>query len=460
LEKHFDEQFHNYLERINEFLESNNLSEIKILLDELHPQDIAEILLELENKQAQDVFALLSWKNAALVLEDVDGETFSMLIRLMSFEQKKHILENMSDDDIADLLNDLSENKVKEIMTFLDRDHAADVKELLYYDEDSAGGIMTKEFVALKADYTIFRAIETLREIAPDKETIYYVFVIDNDNKLVGVISLRDLIIAKPNQTVKDNMSEKVIHVNVNDDQEEVAKIVSKYNLLAVPVIDNDDKLVGIITVDDIIDVIEEEATEDIMKFAGTTDEEYYEDDSFKVRIGASVRSRLPWLVITVFGGLVSAQVIGLFQGVIDANTTITLFMPILAGMGGNVGTQSSTITVRNIATGNVYGKDVFKTLIHEFSVGFLVGLVCSVMAGSAALILKGDIILSIIVGIAMWVNIITAATIGTAVPLIFKKIGVDPAVASAPFISTTVDITGLSIYFTLAHFLIKALIP
>jgi len=226
---------------------------------------------------------------------------------------------------------------------------------------------------------------------------------------------------------------------------------------LAVPVLDDNDVIQGIITVDDIIDVIEEEAAEDFYKFVGTSDEEDYDNDDLLFdRVKNSVRSRLPWLIITIFGGLMSARIISNYQPTISANASLALFMPLLTGMGGNVGTQSSTITVRNLATHTIEGKNIIKTLIHEISVGLLVGIVCALIVAVSATIMKTEYYIAAIVGISMLTNITTAATIGTIVPLVFKKIGVDPAVASAPFITTTIDLTGLTIYFSLATFMMS----
>jgi magnesium transporter len=229
---------------------------------------------------------------------------------------------------------------------------------------------------------------------------------------------------------------------------------------LVVPVIDQSQRLKGIITIDDIIDVIEEEATEDIFKFAGSSDlEDFEDDDSSLKRIVYAVRSRLPWLIVTIFGGLLSASVISKFSGTLSMDTTLVLFMPLLAGMGGNVGTQSSTITVRSIALNYVEGWTVVKTILQEMAVGLIIGTVCSLIVGVIAYLTRGEMILSVIVGLSMFANIVTAATIGTLLPLTFKKIGIDPAVASALFISTVVDITGLSIYFGLATYLMRVLI-
>jgi magnesium transporter len=459
MERKYEAIAHDQLELLEKYLKTNYTLGIIQMLDELHPIDIAEIIKKLDDEERDDLFRHLPWDVASEVLEELDSDTFNSLIKLLNVEQRSMILDNMSDDDIADLIGDLSENRQAEIIDLLDDESAEDVKELLFYDEDTAGGIMTKDFIVLKKDYSIYRSIELLRDTAPDAETIYYLFVVDKDERLVGVISLRELIVAKPNKKVEEVMNDRVVYVYVDDDQEEVARVVSKYDLLAVPVVDNENRMIGMVTVDDVIDVIEEEATEDILKFAGSNEVEYYEEDALGQKIFISVRARLPWLIITIFGGLLSAQIIGHYQFVLDANTTIALFMPILAGMGGNVGTQSSTLTVRSIAMGHIQGKDFLKTIAHEISVGFIVGLVCSLLAGVAAMLLNGDMILAVIVGLAMWCNMITAATIGTVVPLVFKRFGIDPAVASAPFITTAVDITGMTIYYSMATLMIIKMI-
>ncbi len=422
------------------------------ILSNCHPADIAEIITDLEGEERIHLFSLLTHEQAAEVFAEVDTDDFIELFSTLTRDQKVSILDLMYQDDIVDILGEIPEELKNRLLKLLAEEEIEEVTELLVYEEDTAGGIMTKEYVDLKADMTIKEAVQYLRVNAPDAETIYYVYVIDDLGKLVGTISLRQLLVSNENLKISEIMNKNTIFAMVDDDQEEAARIVSKYDFLALPVIDENGVLVGIITVDDIIDILEEEATEDILKFAGTSDEnlENY-DRPIVMSIFSSVRSRLPWLVITIFGGLLSAFVVSSFQRALTADSTIALFMPLLAGMGGNVGTQSSTITVRNIAINDVRGKEVLKILVHELFVGMLVGVICAGIVGVMSFVLKGRMILSLIVGLSMFANIFTAAIIGTAVPLIFKKIGVDPAVASAPFITTTIDITGLTIYFTLA---------
>lgn len=452
-------KFYEILAEVEAMIESNDDLKLHTYLENMHAADISEILENLDEADQIYLFGLLSDELATEVLEELNSEDFSSLLHALTYEKKVAVLDLMSQDEIVDKLSDLPENRQKEIIAFLDFEDAEDVKELLVYEDSTAGRLMTKDFVSIQKNYTIYYAIETLRAIAPDAETIYYVYVTDDQERLVGVISLRELIVSAPNRTVASVMNENLITVHVDDDQEEVAQIVSKYDLLAVPVVDSEGILQGIITVDDVLDIIEEEATEDFYKFAGSSDEEAYEHDTtLKVRVFASIRSRLPWLIVTIFGGLLSASVLAYFEKTISANASLALFMPLLAGMGGNVGTQSSTITVRNIATHEIEGTGIFKTLIHEISVGLIVGIVCALIVAVAALIMETEYHIAIIVGISMWANMSTAATIGTIVPLVFKKIGVDPAVASAPFITTTIDLTGLSIYFTLATIMLAGL--
>lgn len=456
-----EEELKILLERVTNYIDQGDLESLQSLIDHIHSADVIEIIERLDDTHRNVLFKTLDTEEAAEVLESIDSDLFSEILKVLSEKDKKDILDEMAHDDIADHLNELDDERSEEIMGFLDEDDRDDVRELLVYDEDTAGGLMTTEFISLEEEFTVAKAIEHLQVHGPDAETIYYLFVVNEREELSGVISLRDLIIGKPTDKIKDLMSTRVISVNVADDQEEVARIVSKYDFLAVPVTDDYEHMIGIITVDDIVDVLEEEATEDILRFAGSSEleAEAYEE-KLGMRIFMSIRSRLPWLIITLFGGMLSASIISGYQSVLNGNAIIAIFIPILAGMGGNVGTQSSTITVRNIAIGNITGVEVWKTIVHEMTVGLSVGLLCSTIAFIASFLIY-DIspMLAVVVGLAMWANMLTASTIGTVVPLVFKKIGVDPAVASAPFITMTIDLTGLSIYFTLVVLLIKTMI-
>lgn len=432
-----------------ELVEKQDQGQLKQFLEDVHPADIAEVLTSLEIKEDQQfLLSLLDSEQAALVLNELDAELVADLLQEVSHTRISEILDEMSFDDAADFLGELSENEKEKFLEFFEDQDAEDVQELMEYEEDTAGGIMTTEYVAILEHISAGKAIEVLREIAPDAETVYYVYVINLKNQLVGVISLRELIVANPNTLVSEIMRRKVISVNVNDDQEDVAKLVSKYDFLAVPVVDNNQHLIGIITVDDIIDVIHEEATEDLYRLAGTY---AAEEDETLARFSTALKSRLPWLLVTMLGGLLSGQVLNSFSQQLNTVVALAFFIPMLIGMGGNVGTQSSTVTVRGIATGQINTQTVVKTILRESLVGISLGSVMGSVVALVAFFWQGSITLGIIVGLAMLANMFTAATMGTLVPMIFKRIGVDPAVASAPFITTSVDIVGLVIYATLA---------
>lgn len=440
------------IDQVKRLLNSEDYTALQAFITPLHYADLVELLETLPDSDRNAVFKLLSDEQASRVLEEVDSEDFESLFTQLNVEQKSEVLDLMSSDDIADQLYELTEEAQDTILSYMDVADQNEVKSLLDYDEESAGGIMTKDYIDVNVDMTITEAIDFLREHAPDAETIYYVYVTDSNGILSGIITLRQLIVAQAEQKIADIMKANVIAINVHSDQEEAVRLVKKYDLLALPVVDDYHRLLGIITVDDIMDVMEEEASEDFLRFAGTTESELESIEEENAFLGAwmSVKARLPWLIITIIGGLLTARVIAGFQHSLEADATIALFMPLLAGMGGNVGTQSSTLTVRNIAIGAIGKGMIWRVLFQEIIVGFLVGVVCSLLVAGATYLTEGRLMLSLIVGLAMWANMLTAATIGTLVPLAFKRFGIDPAVASAPFISTTIDITGLSIYFTL----------
>lgn len=429
----------------------------KKLLQEFQPADIAEFLEDLEPEEIGAVLSLLTGEAAGEVVNQLDPDLVGQVLRNIGEEKTSAIIDGMYSDDVADLLAELTDQEKDKILNLMGREDAVEVRELLEYKEDTAGGIMTTEYVAILKNITAARAIEVLREIAPDAETVYYVYVVNEKNQLVGVISLRELIVANPQTLIEDIMHHKVKSVNVHLDQEEVAAIVTKYDFLAVPVVDDDNSLLGIITVDDVIDVIHEEATEDIFRLAGTA--EIDREDNLYERIVNSLRTRLPWLLVTLAGGLLAGRIIRGLEAELQAVVALAYFIPLLTGMGGNVGTQSSTLTVRGLATGQVDAQELLLTVGREAMVGTAVGLICGIIVTMVAFFWQKSLLLGLVVGGALMGNMITAATMGTFVPMVFKRLGIDPAVASAPFISTSIDITGLLIYTGLATTFIRQLI-
>ncbi|MGI6713321.1 MAG: magnesium transporter [Bacillota bacterium] len=450
-------QYEELLNLLKQLIIEDKQDRIQDLIKEIQPADIVELFDGMSPEKIAPIIGLLEGDTAAEVLHQLDPEAVSLILRLMGAEKTAAIFAKMFSDDVVDLLSELPEQEKDQILDLMEKEDAVDVRELLGYEEDTAGGIMTTEYVAIRQDITAERAIEALREIAPDAETVYYVYVINSKNKLVGVISLRELIISDPKILIEDIMRRKVINVNVNTDQEEVAAIVSKYDLLAVPVVDNENSLVGIVTVDDIIDVINEEVTEDIYRLAGATEIDL-EASPIKQIVG-SLRSRLPWLLVTLAGGLLAGRIIRVLEAELQAVVALAYFIPLLTGMGGNVGTQSSTLTVRGLATGQINAQEIFLTVGREALVGTAVGLICGIIVTIVAYFWQKSLLLGLIVGGALLGNMFTAATMGTLVPMVFKRLGIDPAVASAPFISTSIDITGLLIYTGLAYLFITRLI-
>jgi len=445
-----------FIQRLRNLLVKQKYEKISEILSRYQPADIAEVLSDLEAQERGTIFKLLNKEDAALVLNMLDIPVITSLVETLGAKYIAEILNEMSSDDAADLLGNFPEDLRKMLLGLMQAEEADEVRELLEYDVKSAGGIMTTEYVAIRKDITAGRAIEVLRETAPDAETIYYVYVVDTKNRLVGVISLRELIVADPNTLIEDIMHKKVISVSVDMDQEEVAEVVSKYDFLAVPVVDKDNSLVGIITVDDIIDVIYEEATEDIFRLGGSTE---LAPDYAQARIARALKSRLPWLLITMLEGLLAGQVLRGLEQELRAVVALAFFIPLLTGMGGNVGTQSATIAVRGLATGQIDEDNIYSVIFKEMLTGVLLGLINGIIVASVAYVWQNNAVLGLIVGLAMLGNMTTAALMGTLVPIIFKRVGVDPAVASAPFITASIDITGLLIYSALASLLIGFLL-
>lgn len=429
------------------------LREIK---DGMHPSDLVDLVDGLNDGQKKEFFSLISNEEAALIIQEMEEFDQASLLRLLTKHRASAILKEMAIDDATDLLGELHPDEAKELLALIEEE-AEELRDLLKYPEDTAGGIMTTDFIALPETLAAEDAVTRLRELAPEAEIIYYVYVVDAQTKLSGVISLRDLIAAGDGTLLHEIMFRNVISVPADMDQEEVARVVARYDLLAVPVVDEDQRLLGIITVDDILDVIEEEATEDIYRLAGAG-----EVQGVKI-LDASVlsiaRKRVPWLLICLVGGLLSGGVIGVFEATLQSIVILAIFIPVIMDMGGNVGTQSSTIFVRGLATGEIENEDVWRYLLREVKVGILMGVINGIIIAVAASLWKGIPILGIVVGLSMFITISLAALIGTLVPIIFNYYGIDPAISAGPFVTTIKDVTGLLIYFYTASVLMKYLI-
>lgn len=423
--------------------------QLREYLEEQHPEDIAEYIETLDDRESQAaLIKVMEPEDAAEVLFALgDKELMVDILLELPHNMATAIANEIPSDEAADMLEDLDESERSRILALFEDEAADDIADLLTYDSDTAGGLMTTEFVVVPVFVKAEKAIEIIRLYAPDAETIYYVYVIDGLNHLVGILSLRELIIAGPETLVGDIMRQNVTSVNVRDDQEEVADIMSKYGLLALPVVDDEDHILGIITVDDIVDVIQDEASEDIYRMAGTTEAEMDEGAS----VVTAYASRLPWLLITIFGGICSGTVLDHFELTLQQVAALIIFIPMMTGIAGNVGTQSCTVTVRGLATGNVTTKSALATILREAFLGFALGLTVGGIVCLVASFWQHSMALGITVGLTLLLNNFMAALLGTVVPLALERLHVDPAVASSAFITTTTDVLGLFNYSMIA---------
>ena len=421
------------------------------LLEKLHAADLAEILRHMAEDEKRSTFGLIENRvRAAQVLSECDDQTAKELLEPMEPKDAAALFQEIDADDVTDLINLLPDEEAKAVLDILQAPVADPVTDLLQYGEETAGGIMTPHCLALHEAMTAGEAITRVRKES-EAETVFYIYVVDEGNHLEGVISLRQLLLAPPEATLKGMSREDVYRVSTDTDQEEVARLVERYDLLAVPVVDPENRLVGIVTVDDIIDVLRAEATEDILKMAGTHDEEILTRSAFRV-----ARYRLPGLLVGLAVGMVTAQVIARFSGLISDQVYLAAFMPLILGMGGIVGNQSVTVLVRGLATGRLNPTQWIQIIWKQFQVGVLLGLAIAILLGGVTALLYTETPwLGPTVGLAILIGIVAAAVWSVLVPLAFTWLHIDPAVATQPFVSTTIDIVSALIYFTTASVLL-----
>ena len=436
---------------VKKLLRRGALSNLKKMLQKIHPADIAVFFNHLSENDKKTVFRLCveldKFYEITSLLEPSES---ARLLSTLKKEEIYDVIQKIESDDIVDILNELPEELAQEILSQMKKEDAENLESLLEFEEDTAGGIMNPNYLALDEDTTVKDSIETLQS-SEDVEMVFYLYVVDSRNHLVGVVSLRYLVTTKVDTKLKDFMSKDVISVRTDMDQEEVARIVERYDLLAVPVVDEENKLVGVITIDDIFDVIREENTEDMMKLAGTTEEDIVTKSAF-----SSYKIRLPWLFATFIGGLVASEVLGLFQHSLEQVIALAFFIPIVMGMGGNIGTQTSAIVVRGLATGKVDVRHFWSFIFKQLKIGLMLGLTYGFLLGIIARFIHAEIkLIGITVCLAIICQMTFAAVIGSMFPLILKKLNIDPAVATGPFVSTTLDILGITVYFAFASFFI-----
>jgi len=445
------------IEKIKRLLEDKKTAELKELVGDLHPNDFSEIAEELSPEQIIEIFWLIKDREKiAEYISELSTELQSSILNAMSKKQASEILEEMDTDEAVDLLTEIAPEESRELLDLMPKEEAEEIEELMKYEENTSGSIMNNEFVTLPEHLTTEQAIGHIREMSPEAEMIYYVYVLDKRERLIGVLSLRDLIVADAKKRVSEIMEEDVISVLDTEDREVAARMISDYDFLAIPVINKKGMMVGIITVDDIIDVLEEEVTEDIHKMVGSA--EVYEDKLIKTSPIKRARARLPWLLVCMAGEIISGSVIEFHSGILEMVVALAFFIPVIMDMGGNVGAQSSTITVRGLATGQLLVDELWKNVWTESKVGFFVGTIIGLMIFVIAYFWQGNHILGLTIGLSIFITIVAAATMGTLLPIIFMRLKIDPAIAAGPFITTAVDVGSLMVYFTLGTLLFSYL--
>ncbi len=443
------------LEMVKRLIRRDASPSLSNLLSKSHPADVAHLFHDLERREQRILFELISDPEmSGTVLSELDPEVSAQLLENLNKEQIVTILDEMANDDAVDVIQNLPELLAEEILQLMEDEYSQEIEQLLQYDEDTAGGIMSTDIFSLSEEMTVREAIDAIQQAA-DVEMVFYLYVTDvSHNHLVGVLSLRNLLTVSPTKKLGEIMVRDVISVRTDVDQEEVARIVEKYNILAIPVVNETNKLMGVITVDDIIDVIRQEATEDIYKMAGASDEELL----LGYRSFLIARLRLPWLLTNLLGGVATGFLMWKFRVTLEAVIALITFIPVITGMGGNVGAQSATIVVRGFATGRIDFSSIRRVIFRELRVGVIMGTVCGCVIGVIAYVWHGNPYLGLVVGMAMIFAITVAAAMGVIAPAFFKRIGVDPAIAAAPFVQTANDITGILIYFGTATFFLELL--
>ena len=435
------------VDSVKRLLRRGATSHLGKIVNKTHAADLSVLFRSLSLSEQRKLFNMIAnVEQRGILFSELDADTFQDLIEDMRIEDIVQILENMPADDVADIIGRLPEEKSKTILEKMKRTESEEVEGLLRYEDDTAGGIMVPDFIALREDITARQAVESLQKEHSDVEMPFYLYVVDEYGKLAGVSSLRQLVVVPPETQLKELMTTDVVSVQTWVDQEEVARIVARYDILAVPVVDGANRLVGIVTVDDVIDIIRKEATEDILKMAGAG-EEFVETKS----ILKSTRIRLPWLFASCIGGIVAFFIIGKFEGSLLNFAYLAAFIPVIMGMGGNIGTQSSTIVVRGLATGRLSVRDIWPVVLKELSIGVILGLVYGLLIGSVAHLRYSMLSLAFAVSLAVISSMSIAALIGSLVPMGFARVNIDPAVATGPFVTTAIDILSVSFYFLIA---------
>ncbi|PQJ80180.1 magnesium transporter [Polaribacter porphyrae] len=439
-----------FLENLTELISTNNESAITTLFKEVHFADVAEVLDEVNFEEAIYIIKLLDSEKTSEILTELEVDIREKILENLSAKEIAEEIEEMDTDDAADIIGELSDERQKRVINALEDDElAADIKELLSYDENTAGALMAKELVKVYETWTVAGCMRRIRGQAKDVTRVHSIYVVDKEDKLVGRLSLKDLIIAKSDQQIADILKSKVDSVNVNEDDEEVAKIMAKYDLEAIPVVDDNKVLLGRITIDDIVDVLKDEAERDYQLAAGLTQDVDSDDSILQL-----TRARLPWLFLGLVGGIGAFIIMEGFQGVFTKYASLFFFTPLIAAMAGNVGVQSSAIIVQGLANDDVKGS-INSRLLKEMLLAALNGIILALFLFFFVWAYEGKIDTALAISTSLVAVIIVAGLIGTFVPLFLNKRGIDPAIATGPFITTSNDIFGILIYFLIAKMIL-----
>jgi len=437
---------------IIELINAKEMERLKALLQSAEELEVLQAIYDLSPEEQVIVFRLLSKDTALSVFEELDTDEQHILLSSFTYEKTAEFVNELAPDDRVRLLDELPATVAKKLIASISHEEREATSLLMGYDARSAGRIMTTEFIALNKEITASAALDKVRKQAKEKETIYTLFVTDNHKKLEGVLSLKDLVMAESVEKIEAIMSKKPISVSTDTDQEEVARTLQELDLLAIPVVDREDRLVGIVTIDDAVDVLEEETTEDIFDHAGLADITGNESDRSELLVNGSLwniwKVRLPILLITLAFALFSGVIIDEFEGILEEIVAVAIFIPLIMGMSGNVGTQSSTVFARGVVLGHIQIKNFMRPFLKEILVGFSIGMVLGVATGVIAAIWQGMPMLGLAVGLALVVTMTVASLLGYLVPFILIKLNVDQAAGSAPIITSIKDIVGLVIYF------------
>jgi len=450
----------NVIDRLREIMADETLIQLKDELNSYHVADLADIFQELKPEERLQCFKLLDIEKAADVMEYLPATLQVELLSDIDEEMASRILTQLPHDAAADVLGDMEEDESETYLDRLPHKFSEEVRELLTYNEDTAGGIMNPVVLTVNSDMSVLDVLNHIRTKAEhDNMELYYVYVVDKQNHLLGVVSLRKLLTSPINQKVEDIMISDIVKLHIDDNSEYVADEFMKYQYNALPVVDLYNRLKGMITWDDVHDLVQEEVTEEIYASSGISTELADEDEILKGNIFNSIRARTPWLFITLIGEFIAVNVANHFDHTLNALPIIAIFMPLLAGLGGNIGTQSITLMVRGFSTGQVTMNSALHHIFREMFIGLFIGGLFGILVTMVTWGWKHNVELGIIVGLAMTINMTMATVIGTFTPFALKSIKIDPAVASGPVIATTIDVLGLAIYFTLVStFLVKVM--